>query len=179
EHSATSPPDLIPDPNPAQRAPARNAPARRFHRRSLALRSAAPKRARLRLHSSELLGSTAEAPLACLRHHFPRCSASTWSVWASQSLRVRSRLPDTIRLSSGEKATLVTESACPLRVSVSCPVCASHTFTVWSSLADTMRVPSAENATLKIGRVCPLSVSTSFPVCASHTFTSPGLWSAP
>src|SRR5262249_29956432 len=140
---------LFPTPTPAQRAPARNAPTLLLPRRVLVPAFGCSSGAWSPFSSSELLGSTAEAPLACLRHHFPRCSASTWSVWASHTFTVRSRLPDTIRLSSGEKATLVTESACPLRVSVSCPVCASHTFTVWSSLADTMRVPSAENATLK------------------------------
>src|SRR5262245_7355710 len=93
-------------------------------------------------------------------------------VCASHTLPVLSKLPEAMRLPSGENAALMTQLVCPLRVSCSCPVCASHTFTVSSKLPATMRLPSGLNATLETGLRWPLRVSCSFPDCAFHTFTS-------
>ena len=47
----------------------------------------------------------------------------------------------------GAERNAVTESVCPLSVSVSWPVTASQTLTVLSSLAEAMRRPSGLNAT--------------------------------
>jgi hypothetical protein len=46
---------------------------------------------------------------------------------ASHTFTVLSELPETMRLLSDENDTLLTRSACPLRVTVSCPLAASHT----------------------------------------------------
>ena len=74
-------------------------------------------------------------------------------------------------LAVGLKATLVTQSVCPLSVSISWPLAASHTFTVLSALPLTIRLPSGLKATLITASVWPLSVSISWPLVASHTFS--------
>jgi len=52
-----------------------------------------------------------------------------------------------MRRPSGEKATDLTQSLCPLSVTSSWPLAASQTLAVWSQLPVTIRWPSEENET--------------------------------
>jgi hypothetical protein len=67
-------------------------------------------------------------------------------VAASQSLRVLSKLPETMVSPSGEKAASQTLSPCPVRVLISRPVAASQSLRVLSQLPETMVLPSGEKA---------------------------------
>src|SRR5438128_1638083 len=73
---------------------------------------------------------------------------TNWGVGgdASQPMTGVSQLPLAMRLPSGLKATLKTESAGPLSVRVSCPVVASQILIVWSWLPLAMRLPAGLKA---------------------------------
>jgi hypothetical protein len=56
--------------------------------------------------------------------------------------------PDASKLPSGEKATLVTQSVCPVRVATNAPSDTRHNRMVRSQLPDASKLPSGEKATL-------------------------------
>src|SRR5262249_45278123 len=99
---------------------------------------------------------------------------SSCPVVMSHSFAVRSKLPVTNLLPSGEKATEVAGRVCPLRESSSCPVATSHSFTVAEPLFMAIALPSGEkaignNRELKIS----LRVSGSCPAVTSHNLAVP------
>ena len=62
-------------------------------------------------------------------------------------MMVLSRLPDRTNLPSGENATHVTWSICPLKVEISLPAGISHSLTDISQPPDAAFLPSGEKAT--------------------------------
>src|SRR5262245_52385379 len=92
----------------------------------------------------------------------------------SQSLTVRSRLPETRVWLSGVKSSDQIRPLCPRNITGGLlRSCASQSFTVWSRLLDASQRPSRENTTQSTGALCQ-PTKYSWP---SPTFHSRTVWS--
>src|ERR1044071_10431727 len=89
-------------------------------------------------------------------------------LWTSHSFTVLSSLPEARVRPSGENATDLRGSACPLSVMISVWLCTSHSFTVLSALAEARVRPSGEKATDHTPALCPSRVLISFWLGKSH-----------
>src|SRR5437870_4704567 len=104
-----------------------------------------------------------EFPLEC-----PSRLRRTFPVAASHSFSVSSKLPDSTRAPSGEKAAELTVLEWPSKVRRTFPVAGSHNSSDLSPPADSTRAPSGEKAaevtrldSLKERRTCPVAASDS------------------
>ena len=107
----------------------------------------------------------------------PESVDSSRPVATSHNLIVSSHEPEARTLPSGEKATDVTSSVCPVRVHNSLPVDTSHRLIVSSQAPEARSAPSGEKATelmLLLNKSVSISayqvsVCNSSPVITSHS----------
>jgi hypothetical protein len=85
---------------------------------------------------------------------------------------VRSQLPDASNAPSGEKATLVTQSVCPLRVRTRAPSDTRHIRMMPFPPPDTSNLPSGEKAMLETALKFE-RVRTNAPSDMRHNLTEP------
>ncbi len=82
-------------------------------------------------------------------------------VSASQSRTVRSALPDSARLPSGDSAAPQMNPVCPVKTRSSLPVSASQSRSVWSPPLVKRRLPSADTETVHMALPWPVKHSGS------------------